>query len=128
MSAAFRRPPVSVEPGGTYRVLLVCSSGGHLAQLEQLRPWWSQLERTWVCPPTDDVRSTLAGEDVVEGHHPTTRHLPNLWRNALLAGQAPDISPATARRTIWVIRLELLLLVCLPFLASLMARGVGYSS
>nr|WP_286948589.1 DUF2214 family protein [Pseudomonas sp. UBA6718] len=50
------------------------------------------------------------------------------WRNALLAGQAPDISPATARRTIWVIRLELLLLVCLPFLASLMARGVGYSS
>ena len=47
---------------------------------------------------------------------------------ALLAGQAPDISPATARRTIWVIRLELLLLVCLPFLASLMARGVGYSS
>ena len=38
------------------------------------------------------------------------------------------ISPATARRTIWVIRLELLLLVCLPFLASLMARGVGYSS
>ena len=50
------------------------------------------------------------------------------WRNALLAGQAPDISPATARRTIWVIRLELLILVCLPFLASLMARGVGFFS
>ena len=50
------------------------------------------------------------------------------WRNELLAGQAPTISPAQARRTIMVIRLELLLLVCLPFLASLMARGVGFFS
>ena len=47
------------------------------------------------------------------------------WRNDLLAGKAPTITPTQARRTIWVIRLELLLLVCLPFLASLMARGVG---
>ncbi|UUY08460.1 DUF2214 family protein [Pseudomonas sp. J452] len=47
------------------------------------------------------------------------------WRNDLLAGKAPQISPAVAKRTIWVIRLELLLLVCLPFLASLMARGFG---
>ena len=85
MSATLRRPPAPVEPGGAYRVLLVCSSGGHLAQLEQLRPWWSSLERTWVCPPTDDVRSTLVGEDVVEGHHPTTRNLPNLLRNVALA-------------------------------------------
>ena len=49
------------------------------------------------------------------------------WRNELLAGKAPSISPTTARRTLWVIRIELLLLLCLPFLASLMARGVGYS-
>ncbi len=47
------------------------------------------------------------------------------WRNDLLAGKAPQISPAVAKRTIWVIRMELLLLVCLPFLASLMARGFG---
>ncbi|MBB1520208.1 DUF2214 family protein [Aquipseudomonas guryensis] len=47
------------------------------------------------------------------------------WRNDLLAGKAPQISLAVAKRTIWVIRLELLLLVCLPFLASLMARGFG---
>ena len=50
------------------------------------------------------------------------------WRNDLLAGKAPSVSPAQARRTIWVIRLELLILVCLPFLASLMARGVGFFS
>ncbi len=48
------------------------------------------------------------------------------WRNELLAGKAPSISPAQARRTIMVIRLELLILVCLPFLASLMARGAGF--
>ncbi|WP_043307091.1 DUF2214 family protein [Pseudomonas sp. ML96] len=48
------------------------------------------------------------------------------WRNELLAGKAPSISPAQARRTIMVIRLELLILVCLPFLASLMARGTGF--
>ncbi|MEK1906471.1 MAG: DUF2214 family protein [Pseudomonas sp.] len=47
------------------------------------------------------------------------------WRNDLLAGKAPQISPATAKRTLLVIRIELLLLVCLPFLASLMARGFG---
>ena len=47
------------------------------------------------------------------------------WRNELLAGKAPNISPAVARRTILVIRLELLLLICLPLLASLMARGHG---
>ena len=50
------------------------------------------------------------------------------WRNDLLAGKAPSVSPAQARRTIWVIRLELLILVCLPVLASLMARGVGFFS
>ncbi|WJN58586.1 DUF2214 family protein [Pseudomonas sp. SO81] len=50
------------------------------------------------------------------------------WRNDLLAGKAPTITPAQAKRTIMVIRLELLILVCLPFLASLMARGVGFFS
>ena len=49
--------------------------------------------------------------------------LPRLLAADLLAGKTPQISPAVAKRTIWVIRLELLLLVCLPFLASLMAQG-----
>lgn len=47
------------------------------------------------------------------------------WRNDLLENRAPTITPAQARRTILVIRLELLLLICLPLLASLMARGFG---
>ena len=37
-------------------MLLVCSSGGHLAQLVKLRPWWEQHDRTWVCFDTTDAR------------------------------------------------------------------------
>lgn len=50
------------------------------------------------------------------------------WRNELLAGQPPKISDGGLKRTIWIIRMELLLLVCIPLLASLMARGIGYSA
>lgn len=68
------------------RLLLVGSSGGHLAQLLALRPWWSQTERTWVTFNTEDARHALEKEpDVVWCYHPTTRNLPNLLRNALLA-------------------------------------------
>lgn len=77
--------PRPVPVGSPYRVVMVCSSGGHLAQLLELRPWWEGLDRTWVCPDTADVRSALAGEDVVTGHHPTTRNLGNLLRNLVLA-------------------------------------------
>jgi hypothetical protein len=68
------------------RVLLVGSSGGHLAQLWSLRPWWSQLERTWVTFDTPDAVGLLADEtDVVWAHHPTTRNIANLLRNTVLA-------------------------------------------
>ncbi len=81
-----RLTPIRPVPvGQNYRVLLVCSSGGHLAQLTELRPWWQELERTWVCPDTKDVRSMLSGEDVIVSHHPTTRNIPNLLRNSVLA-------------------------------------------
>lgn len=68
------------------RVLLVGSSGGHLAQLLALRPWWSQSERTWVTFDTEDAKYALADEaDVVWCFHPTTRNVHNLLRNAWLA-------------------------------------------
>jgi UDP-N-acetylglucosamine:LPS N-acetylglucosamine transferase len=67
------------------RVLLVCSSGGHLIQLHNLRPWWEQHERMWVTFKKLDSRSLLAGERVAWAHHPTTRNLRNLVRNLLLA-------------------------------------------
>lgn len=67
------------------RVLMVCSSGGHLAQLISLRPWLDTTSTRWVTFPTEDSRSQLTGQDVVDAHHPTTRNVPNLLRNAVLA-------------------------------------------
>ncbi|RKS05601.1 oligosaccharide biosynthesis protein Alg14 [Nocardiopsis sp. Huas11] len=66
-------------------VLLVASSGGHLAQLCSLRPWWRDRKRVWVTFRTPDAESALDGEDVRWAHHPTTRHLGNLLRNTWLA-------------------------------------------
>ena len=83
-----------------YRVLLVCSSGGHLAQLMRLRPWWETLDRSWACFPLADARSLLEGERVDWVHHPTTRNLPNLVRNLVLAvrvlrRERPDVIVST---------------------------------
>jgi UDP-N-acetylglucosamine:LPS N-acetylglucosamine transferase len=76
------------------RVLLVASSGGHLAQLMSLSPWWSDRERTWVTFATPDARSQLTQEDVVWGHFPTTRNLRNLLRNLWLAVRVvPRVRP-----------------------------------
>ncbi|CAN5165961.1 UDP-N-acetylglucosamine--LPS N-acetylglucosamine transferase [soil metagenome] len=66
-------------------LLFVTSTGGHLAQLMQLESWWREHERTWVTFDKPDARSVLEGERVVLAHHPTTRHLGNLARNARLA-------------------------------------------
>ncbi|HEX6444175.1 MAG TPA: PssD/Cps14F family polysaccharide biosynthesis glycosyltransferase [Streptosporangiales bacterium] len=68
-------------------VLLVASSGGHLAQLLALKPWWRERRRTWVTFGTEDARSQLDGEDAVWAHHPTTRNVKNLVRNLWLAAR-----------------------------------------
>jgi UDP-N-acetylglucosamine:LPS N-acetylglucosamine transferase len=82
---------VPTEPA---HVLLVASTGGHLAQLLALRPWWEQHRRTWVTFDKADARSTLAGEQVVFAFHPTTRNLPNAARNLkLAAGLVPRMRP-----------------------------------
>jgi putative membrane protein len=47
------------------------------------------------------------------------------WRNSLKAGEVPQVSERQGRLVISVIRLELLLLLCIPLLAVLMARGYG---
>jgi UDP-N-acetylglucosamine:LPS N-acetylglucosamine transferase len=68
------------------RILLVGSSGGHLAQLMRLEPWWSEHERAWVTFGTKDAVSLLSEEaDVTWAHHPTTRNVKNLVKNS---GQA----------------------------------------
>lgn len=71
--------------GPTPLVLMVCSSGGHLAQLLSLDPWSSRYRTRWVTFGTVDARSALEGRDVVECYHPTTRNVRNLLRNTRLA-------------------------------------------
>lgn len=79
------RKVVNHTDGGPPTVVLVCSSGGHLAQLYNLQPWWERFRRVWVTFDTDDARSLLEREAVVPAHHPTTRNVRNLVRNGVLA-------------------------------------------
>jgi beta-1,4-N-acetylglucosaminyltransferase len=67
------------------RLLLVCSSGGHLLQLHELRAAWEPFPRVWVTFNKSDARALLRGEQVIHAHGPTNRSIPNLVRNLLLA-------------------------------------------
>jgi UDP-N-acetylglucosamine:LPS N-acetylglucosamine transferase len=85
-----------VPEGQAYRILFVCSSGGHLSHFIELRSWWEQHERAWVTFDKPDAITRLAGERVIWGHHPTTRNIPNLLRNIALAprvlrAERPDV-------------------------------------
>jgi UDP-N-acetylglucosamine:LPS N-acetylglucosamine transferase len=81
-------------------VLLVASSGGHLAQLLALEPWWRERRRTWVTFGTEDARSQLDGEEAAWAYHPTTRSVLNLVRNfglavRVLRRERPDVVVST---------------------------------
>jgi UDP-N-acetylglucosamine:LPS N-acetylglucosamine transferase len=98
------------------RILIACSSGGHLAQALALQPWWERHERLWITGPTEDARAKLRRERVIECYWPTQRNLPNLARNWVLARRVlreyrPDIVFSTGAA------------VAVPFL--LQARSVG---
>jgi UDP-N-acetylglucosamine:LPS N-acetylglucosamine transferase len=67
------------------KIMLVGSAGGHLLQLHRLKPWWERHDRTWVTFKMPDSLSLLAEEDVAWAHHPTTRNIPNMFRNLRLA-------------------------------------------
>jgi UDP-N-acetylglucosamine:LPS N-acetylglucosamine transferase len=78
------------------KVMLVCSSGGHLTQLYRLRTWWERHQRIWVTFDDAQARSLLADEAVRAAFHPTTRNLPNALRNLGLAvrvirAERPDV-------------------------------------
>ncbi len=101
------------------KILIACSSGGHLAQALALKPWWGQHERLWVTGPTPDAQMKLADERAIACHWPTQRNIPNLVRNAALAHQVlrdfrPDIVFSTGAA------------VAVPFI--LQAHGVGARS
>ncbi len=98
-------------------MLFVSSSGGHLSQLLQLRPWWENHERCWVTFDLPDARSKLVGEELIPAHHPTTRNVVNVARNATLAlsvvgDYRPDVVISNGAG------------VALPFFAVARARGI----
>ena len=79
-----------------YKVGIVCSSGGHLAQLHCLEDWWRKHDRFWVSFEKPDATSLLSGEPVYWGHFPTNRNLKNMFRNAVqavrvLRKERPDV-------------------------------------
>jgi beta-1,4-N-acetylglucosaminyltransferase len=78
------------------KAMLVCSSGGHLAQLHRLRPWWRRHERVWVTFPGAQAESLLSGERLIPAFYPTNRNIPNALRNLRLAirlvrAERPDV-------------------------------------
>ncbi len=80
--------------------LLVCSPGGHLTQLYNLKGWWDRIDRVWVTFDKPDATSLLAGESIIWAYHPTTRNLRNLLRNFGLARRTvgrlrPDVVVST---------------------------------
>ena len=80
--------------------MLVGSSGGHLAQLLALQPWLKGRQASWATFKTPDAVSRLAGQRVSWAHYPTTRNVPNLLRNLLLAWsdlrrERPDLVVST---------------------------------
>ena len=90
----------NVPVNAPHRALLVASSGGHLAQLMSLRPWWAARDRAWVTFATEDARSRLAGERVFWAYRPTTRNVVNLVRNLglslrVLRQARPDVVVST---------------------------------
>jgi UDP-N-acetylglucosamine:LPS N-acetylglucosamine transferase len=111
------RTAVTDAGGWPQSALLVASSGGHLAQLLALEPWWSARRRLWVTFATPDAQSQLLREDVVWAHFPTTRNLRNLIRNFLLALRTvrrsrPDVIVSTGAG------------VALPFFIAARMRGI----
>lgn len=101
------------------KILIACSSGGHLAQAMALEPWWERHQRLWVTGPTEDARIKLSRERAIACHWPTQRNVPNLVRNWKLAGRVlrdfqPDVVFSTGAA------------VAVPFL--LQAHSVGARS
>jgi beta-1,4-N-acetylglucosaminyltransferase len=98
------------------KILIACSSGGHLAQALALKPWWERHDRLWVTEPTPDAAAKLSRERAIPCHFPSQRSLPNLARNWVLARKVlreyrPDIVFSTGAA------------VAVPFL--LQAHSVG---
>lgn len=66
------------------KICLVGSSGGHLAHLYMLKPFWENKERFWVTFDKADARSLIEGEKFYPLYFPSNRSIKaliiNTWR------------------------------------------------
>ncbi len=67
------------------KICLVGSSGGHLAHLYMLKPFWSKHDRFWVTFDKEDARSLLKDERMIPCYYPTNRSIRGLIANTRLA-------------------------------------------
>ena len=82
------------------KICFACSSGGHLAHLYMLKPFWQDKERVWVTFDKEDACSLLEGEKLIPCYYPTNRSLKALIRNTRLAWKVlreekPDVVIST---------------------------------
>jgi len=87
------------NPDERLTVGLVGSSGGHLAHLLLLEPWWKNHDRFWVTFDMPDSHDLLDSERVEWAHYPTTRNVPNFtWRGRSSGVSDPTCSSRPAQR------------------------------
>ncbi len=82
------------------KLCLICSAGGHLQELYQLKRVWSQHERFWVTFDFRDTKYLLKDEKYYKAFYPTNRNILNFVRNLFLAfrvllKEKPDIIIST---------------------------------
>ncbi len=67
------------------KVCLVGSSGGHLAHLYMLKPFWENTDRIWVTFDKVDAKAILKDERMIPCYFPTNRSLKALIINSIIA-------------------------------------------
>ena len=67
------------------KICLAGSSGGHLAHLYMLKPFWAKHDRFWVTFDKKDARSLLKDERMIPCYHPTNRSFKGLMFNTIIA-------------------------------------------
>ena len=78
------------------KICFVGSSGGHLAHLYMLKPFWENKERFWATFDKTDARSMLKGEKIYPMYFPSNRSIKALVINTfrcikVLKKEHPDI-------------------------------------
>ena len=78
------------------KICFVGSSGGHLAHLYMLKPFWKNKERFWVTFDKEYARSLLKDEKMYSVYYPSNRSIKalliNTWRALrILPKEKPDL-------------------------------------